>query len=87
MPLSCAILFTAGEKMELTFDTATSKDISELVRLRIAYMKDDFGSVSQEEKNGMEKQLPDYFKRKLGTELIVFTARAKKKLLRWHTCT
>lgn len=67
--------------MELTFDTATSKDIDELVRLRIAYMKDDFGSVSQEEKNGMEKQLPDYFKRKLGTELIVFTARDKEKIV------
>ena len=59
----------------ITFDIAKEEDIEELIRLRIAYMKDDFGSVSEEEKAGMESQLPDYFKRKLGTELIAFTAR------------
>lgn len=66
---------------ELIFDTATKDDIAELVRLRIAYMKDDFGSVSEEEKNGMEKQLPDYFKRKLGSELVAFTARDQGKIV------
>jgi GNAT superfamily N-acetyltransferase len=65
----------------ITFDIAKAEDIDELIRLRIAYMKDDFGSVSEEEKAGMESQLPDYFSRKLGTELIAFTARDEGKIV------
>ena len=61
--------------MNIKYDIATKDDIDELIRLRIAYMIDDFGSVTDEERAGMEKQLPDYFDRKLGTELVAFVAR------------
>ena len=61
--------------MSIIYDEATKEDIDELIRLRIAYMIDDFGSVFDEERRGMESQLPDYFARKLGTELIAFVAR------------
>lgn len=61
--------------MSIVFDVAGKKDIPELIRLRIAYMVDDFGSVSDCEREGMEKQLPDYFERKLGDELVAFVAR------------
>ena len=61
--------------MSIIFDEATKEDISELVRMRIAYMKDDFGSVSEHERKCMEAQLPDYFERKLGTELVAFVAK------------
>ena len=50
---------------EIIFDTANVSDISELVRLRIAYMIDDFGSITDYEKECMENQLPDYFERRL----------------------
>lgn len=61
--------------MGIILTEATKEDIDELVRMRIEYMKDDFGSVSAEEKAAMEKQLPDYFSRKLGTELVAFVAK------------
>ena len=61
--------------MSIIFEQASKTDIDELIRMRIAYMIDDFGSVSDEERKGMEKQLPDYFSRKLGTELIAFVAK------------
>ena len=61
--------------MSIIFEQASKSDIDELIRMRIAYMIDDFGSVSDEEREGMEKQLPDYFSRKLGTELIAFVAK------------
>lgn len=31
---------------DLVFDIAKKEDISELIRLRIAYMADDYGSIS-----------------------------------------
>lgn len=67
--------------MKIEYGLATQNDIEQLVRLRIAYMIDDFGSVSDEEKEGMKKQLPDYFSRKLGTELIAFVARDNERIV------
>lgn len=67
--------------MNIEYGIATKEDIDELIRLRIAYMMDDFGSVSAEERAGMEKQLPDYFARKLGSELIAFVARDEGKIV------
>lgn len=61
--------------MSIIYEEAVKKDIDELIRMRIAYMKDDFGSVTDQERKGMETQLPDYFSRKLGTELIAFVAK------------
>ena len=65
--------------MDMIFDQAGKDDIDELIRLRLAYMNDDFGLVSEHEKNCMETQLKDYFARKLGTELIAFVARDNGK--------
>lgn len=67
--------------MSIIYEKATEKDIDELIRLRIAYMADDFGSVSNEERLAMEKQLPDYFERKLGSELIAFVARDEGRIV------
>lgn len=67
--------------MAIFYCEATKSDINELVRLRIAYMVDDFGNVSDYEKECMERQLPDYFARKLGDELIAFIAKDGDKIV------
>lgn len=67
--------------MNIIFDEASKDDIKELVRLRIAYMIDDFGGVSDHERECMEKQLPDYFNRKLGNELIAFIAKDDNQIV------
>ena len=67
--------------MNIIFDEASKDDIKELVRLRIAYMIDDFGEVSDHERECMEKQLPDYFNRKLGNELIAFIAKDDNQIV------
>ena len=69
------------EKESIVYDTANISDIPELVRLRILYMIDDFGSITDKEKEGMEAQLPGYFERELGNKLIAFVARAEGRLV------
>ncbi len=66
---------------DVVYDVANLKDIPELVRLRILYMIEDFGSITDEEREGMEKQLPGYFERELGKKLIAFVARAEGRLV------
>ena len=53
------------DKESIIYDTATISDIPELVRLRILYMIDDLGSITDKEKS-MEAQLPGYFEKYLG---------------------
>ena len=72
---------TDSTREEVVYDIANLKDIPELVRLRILYMIDDFGSITDEERAGMEKQLPGYFERELGKKLIAFVARAEGRLV------
>lgn len=67
--------------MNILFGEASKDDIEQLIRLRIAYMIDDFGGVSDHEKKCMEKQLPDYFDRKLGDELIAFVAKEGNRIV------
>ena len=69
------------QKENIIFAQATKADIDELIRLRIAYMKEHFGSVTEVEKECMKNQLTDYFARKLGTELIAFVARKSGKFI------
>ena len=66
---------------DIVYDIANIDDIQELVRLRILYMIDDFGSITDEARAGMEKQLPGYFERELGKKLIAFVARAEGRLV------
>lgn len=66
---------------DIVFDTADKNDIDELVRLRIAYIRDDFGSISDEEELNLKERLPGYFERELGDHLIAFVARAEGRLV------
>lgn len=69
------------ETESIIYDIANLSDIPELIRLRILYMIDDFGSISDKEKESMEDRLPGYFERELGKKLIAFVARAEGRLV------
>lgn len=64
----------------IVFKTATKDDIPELVRMRIAYMIDDFGSITDEEKSSMESQLPVYFEKYLDKQCVAFVAKDGSKV-------
>ncbi len=61
--------------MEIRYDDADKSDIEELIELRLAYIREDFGETTPEQRVTIRAQLQDYFLRKLGIELIAFTAR------------
>ena len=66
---------------EIVFDKATTDDIDELLRLRLEYMVADFGAVSERDEALMRRSLPDYYRRKLGKDLIAFVARKDDRLV------
>lgn len=61
--------------MSIILTNGTKEDIPELVRLRLAYIDDDFGTVSGEVRMHLEAQLYDFFQRKLETGCIAFIAK------------
>ena len=67
--------------MNFVFDNANQNDIDELIRLRLAFITEDAGSLSSLQEQCIEEQLRDYFNRKLGKELIAFVARDEKCII------
>ena len=67
--------------MNFVFDNANLNDIDELIRLRLAFITEDTGSLSSLQEHCIEEQLRDYFNRKLGKELIAFVARDEKRIV------
>jgi ribosomal protein S18 acetylase RimI-like enzyme len=66
---------------ELKYDYAKKSDISELVRLRIAYIKSDQGEINDDDLISMTKQLSPYFKKHLNNDLIAFVARTEDRIV------
>lgn len=61
--------------MFMIFDKATKKDIGELTELRISYLQEDLGVVSDENLELMQATLPSYYEKHLNKDLIVYVAR------------
>ena len=59
----------------MIFDKATIKDIGVLTDLRIAYLNEDLGIISDENLELMQSTLPSYYEKHLNKDLIVYVAR------------
>ena len=59
----------------MIFDKATKKDIGVLTDLRIAYLNEDLGDVSDDNLELMQATLPSYYEKHLNKDLIVYVAR------------
>ena len=62
--------------MDIVYDVANKDDIDELVRLRIAYTREDLGSLSEDDERMMRSELPGFFKIHLNQDTFSFVARA-----------
>ncbi len=58
----------------MTERTASISDINTLTELRIAYLREDNGGLAPEAEAQIRQNLPDYFRRRLGKELIAYLA-------------
>ena len=59
----------------MIFDKATKKDIGELTELRISYLQEDLGVVSNENLELMQATLPSYYEKHLNKDLLAYVAR------------
>lgn len=59
----------------MIFDKATKKDIDALTELRISYLQEDLGVISDENLELMQATLPSYYEKHLNKDLIVYVTR------------
>ena len=59
----------------MIFDKATKKDINALTELRIAYLQEDLGVISDENLELMKSTLPSYYEKHLNKDLMAYVAR------------
>ena len=60
---------------------ADIKDINQLVEMRIGYLKEDYGTLSEEQIGGISEQLPSYFKSHLNKDLYVYVAECNGEII------
>lgn len=59
----------------MIFDKATIEDIGVLTDLRIAYLNEDLGVISNENLELMQVSLPSYYEKHLNKDLMAYVAR------------
>lgn len=65
----------------MIFDKASLKDIEKWVELRIAYLEEDSGKMEQDTLFSIRHHLPEYFKKHLNHDLIVFVAKDESEIV------
>ncbi|MBP3616858.1 MAG: GNAT family N-acetyltransferase [Lachnospiraceae bacterium] len=67
--------------MSVCIEKASEYEIEELTKLRIAYLQEDFGNISEQDLHCMEETLPQYFKNHLNRDLFVYVARDADRII------
>ena len=65
----------------MVIDKASEKEISGLVELRIAYLKEDLGTISEADLQRLKEVLPQYFRKHLNRDLFVYVAKEAEEIL------
>ncbi|MCH3961933.1 MAG: GNAT family N-acetyltransferase [Solobacterium sp.] len=66
---------------ELKYRTADQEMIPQLVKMREEFIVCDEGEISADDLKAMEKQLPVYFAKHLGHDLIAYTAMDEDRII------
>ena len=62
-------------------EKAYEKDIVELAGLRLAYLQEDLGEISESDLQSLKEALPQYFRNHLNRDLFVYVAREVGEIL------
>ena len=65
----------------MTFEKANSDDIKDLVELRIEYLLEDYGELTQNKLTLITDNLPTYFSNHLNKDLFVFVCRIENIII------
>lgn len=65
----------------MTFEKAAMQDISALTDLRIAYLQEDLGIISEKELDLMQTNLPFYYEKHLNKDFMVYVAREENDIV------
>lgn len=65
----------------MVFEKASSDDINELTALRIAYLEEDSGAMSEDVLASIKNELPKYFERHLNDDLTAYVARDEQEIV------
>ena len=61
--------------MAVEIESATLADVPELIELRLKYLVDDFGELTEEQRQEIPRDLDPYLRFHMGRDLMVFVAR------------
>lgn len=62
-------------------EKASEKEIDALVELRLAYLQEDLGVMSEPDMQCLQGALPQYFRKHLNQDLFVYIVRAEEEIL------
>lgn len=62
----------------MDYRVASASDAAEILRLRAAFLREDWGASGEASLRPVLDRLPDYFARHLGRDLIVFLAKEQE---------
>ena len=65
----------------MVFTRATALDAEALTELRLAYLTEDLGALTEAETNAFRRALPAYFRENLDRDLLVFIAREGDRIV------
>jgi len=65
---------------EMVIEKASEKETDALVVLRLAYLQEDLGTVSESDLQSMKELLPQYFRKHLNRDLVVYIAREEEEI-------
>ena len=67
--------------MDIKVHKGSIDDLETLIEMGIAYIREDYGSVSDEQIEEIEKALPDYYSRHINKDLHIYTAKNNKNII------
>ena len=67
--------------MDIKVYKGSIDDLQTLVEMRIAYIREDYGRISDEQIEEIKKALPDYYSRHINRDLHIYTAKKDEEII------